>query len=206
MTYQYDDVLIIQFAKAPVPGKVKTRLIPALGEQRACQLHCALTKKVLHELQRDALAPLLLYTDDASATQLQALACGAPVYQQQGIDLGKRMAHAFNRHLPDKRVILVGSDCPAIDSAYLTGAIAKLDKADIVLGPADDGGYVLIAMSAPQAGIFESIEWGSSHVLRQTLAAIERHHLSVCLLEALPDIDRPEDLLLLNRYGIELPV
>ena len=215
---KYQDVLFIQFARAPVAGQVKTRLIPALGAHGACQLHCVLVTQVLNQLLATQLATTVLYSDDPHATALRQV-CEpvfarhgqqAMLFAQRGAQLGERMANAISDQLEAadsliEKVILVGSDCVGLDRDYLWQAIAALDKgSDVVLGPAEDGGYVLIGMSRFYPALFEGIDWGSDQVLAQSLAVVEREGLSATQLAVRADIDRAEDLSILSEYGIDI--
>ncbi|MCK5335562.1 MAG: TIGR04282 family arsenosugar biosynthesis glycosyltransferase, partial [Gammaproteobacteria bacterium] len=112
---------------------------------------------------------------------------------QPGGDLGQKMSTAlFNALLDYKKVVLIGADIPAIDSDYIQQAFTMLDQDTTVIGPAEDGGYVLIGLTKPQPAIFESIDWGSSKVLQQTIEQLEPE--IPVLLDTLWDVDRPEDV------------
>lgn len=228
--YLYENALLIQFAKAPVAGEVKTRLISELGKQGACRVHKLLTEKVMRNLVSGGLAKSYLYSNNPESVELQSIVntvcqqfkTQMPIKKQVGANLGQRMAQAFSNHLlfnqnineaesqeADRKpiVVLVGSDCPALDADYLQQAIIALDDkseltADVVIGPADDGGYVLIAMNKAYLSLFDDIEWGSDKVLAQTVDAVKKLDLRLTLLDSLPDIDRPEDLYLLHCDGL----
>jgi rSAM/selenodomain-associated transferase 1 len=200
------DVLI--FAKAPVPGQSKTRLIPLLGAQGAAAAGAELTTHVLQ-----AVAPLAqvsagfdLWLWGASAHPvLQAWAdqyeLGLKI-QSEG-DLGQRMRYCFKTSFEDgaEHTLLIGSDCPGMSAAYLRRASAALERTDLVLGPAQDGGYVLIGCKALYESLFDEIEWGSERVLAQTVARARALNLSVTLLETLWDVDRPDDWLRYRRLS-----
>lgn len=191
-------VLLQQFAKAPVPGRVKTRMLPTLSAQEACDLHETLVRWTCATLVDSALGAVELWVagDSRHALFRQcALSGQLALRQQTGGDLGVRMRHALNDGLARAdRVLLVGSDCPALCRQYLLQALAALEEVDLVLGPALDGGYVLIGARAPVDAVFVDIAWGSSQVLVETLARARAAHISVKQLHALADIDRPEDL------------
>ncbi len=202
----YADTRLLQFAKAPVPAKVKTRLVPALGAATACELHCRLVKHQLQQMVESQLAPVELWIDDVDNTEALAWSneFNVPVFQQTGYDLGARMHHALESCTANgKQAVLTGSDCPAIDRPYLQEAIEALHAGvNVVLGPALDGGYVLIGVRSAHAGLFSKVEWGTKSVLQQTLGNIQRLGLSYHLLGEKPDIDRPADLALLADYGL----
>ncbi|MGA0806394.1 MAG: TIGR04282 family arsenosugar biosynthesis glycosyltransferase [Pseudohongiellaceae bacterium] len=192
---KYPDACIALFARVPVPGRVKTRLIPALGPDGACALHERLLARILGELEQQELCAAGLWLDAAGQHPLIA-ACRLPVHLQQGEDLGARMAHALGTMLQRKRFALViGTDAPQLDAQCLELALQALaDGCDIVLGPAFDGGYVLIGMRERCAPVFEGVAWGSSRVLQQTLDLITTAGLRCCLLAPQPDVDEPDDL------------
>ncbi|MDG2410913.1 MAG: TIGR04282 family arsenosugar biosynthesis glycosyltransferase, partial [Halioglobus sp.] len=115
--------------------------------------------------------------------------------RQRGKDLGERMFHALHERLAHfDCVILVGSDCPSIDADYLRQAIVALEDAPVVLGPALDGGYVLIGARCVKESMFRNIPWGTERVLACTRVALRRAGLAFTELNALADIDRPEDM------------
>lgn len=190
--------LLIQFAKEPVAGKVKTRMMPALTAQEAMALHSELVRWVATMLVRSELGPVQLAV--AGSLQhdvfLQCLEAGVTeCVAQRGVDLGERMYLALNSALVEyTKVLLVGSDCPAMNVAYLQEAVAALDEVPVVLGAANDGGYVLIGATAINASVFKEVTWGGGDVLAQTRANLERSATPFVILEPLQDIDRPEDL------------
>lgn len=201
-------------ARLPVAGAVKTRLIPALGEQGACALHTHLLRDRLQLLQscKQHLGLAVEWWVDSEAPHPLLADFPDPVLVQRGSHLGERMQHALASALQREglvRVLLIGSDCPALDRDYVAGALQALqDGAEVVLGPALDGGYVLIGLAAAarsrMACLFRDIDWGSDAVLEQTLCRIRDAGLICRLLDALPDVDRPGDLQYVpRRYELE---
>lgn len=191
---------VIVMSKAPVSGQVKTRLAPLLGMDGAAQLYCEMLENTLVKLQQAGGCEVeLCCTPDARHTFFQACRArfGVALTEQQGADLGERMSIAIASALQQaERVVLVGADCPGLVMADIETALQQLDGGvDVVLGPATDGGYYLVAVQANHACLFESIAWGSAQVLAQTRENIERHGLSAGLLAMRADIDRPEDYL-----------
>jgi hypothetical protein len=191
---------LLVFARAPVPGQVKTRLIPALGVRRATDLHRQL---VLRALQRACAARAarvqLWIAGDPGHPFVRACArrFGVPVFEQHGADLGRRMAGAFASALQadaDGRCVLIGSDCPAQTVQDLEQAAGALKSHDAALQPAHDGGYVLLGLRRPQAQLFEAIDWGSARVSLQTRERAAALGLSLYLLRSLPDLDSAADL------------
>jgi rSAM/selenodomain-associated transferase 1 len=191
-------VLLIQFARAPVPGQVKTRMIPHLTPQQACDLHSELVLRTCRQLLASQLGETeLSVAGDVQLPlfqQCRALGIGR-ISQQQGHDLGQRMFRAIHAGLQAyERVLLVGSDCPAIDRAYLAQALQALERAPVVLGPAMDGGYVLFGATRVSAQWFEGIEWGSSRVFSDTVQKLRESGAEWLALPELADVDRPEDI------------
>jgi uncharacterized protein len=192
------DVLLQQFARAPRPGEVKTRMQPQLSADESCELHRELVQWTCEQLVHSGMGEVELCVsgdiNDELFQQCQAMGVFR-VVQQQGEDLGERMYQAIKRGLQSySKVILVGSDCPGINASHLDQAISALDQVPLVIGPAQDGGYVLIGATRIQPSLFRDIDWGSEQVLQQTLERCEAEQCELQLLPALADIDRPEDL------------
>lgn len=190
--------LLIQFAREPVAGAVKTRMIPHLSAQAACDLHSELVLWTTRSLLNANLGPVqLAVAGDATHPVFEC--CQqlgvARLSQQRGADLGERMYNALADGLAEfEKVLLVGSDCPAIDRKYLVQAVAGLEQSDIVLGPASDGGYVLIGARRVSARLFAGVAWGGAAVFDETTRRLRQLAWSWSELPVLPDIDRPEDL------------
>lgn len=188
------------FARAPTPGQTKTRLIPALGAEGAAALHARLirhTLRVAGEAGADRVE--LWCSPDTRDHFFEACAqrYGVVLRDQAGGDLGARMGAALaDARATGEHAVLVGSDCPAMTAAHLRRAMDWLASGvELVLGPAQDGGYVLIGAGRPEPTLFTDMPWGSERVLAETLARAREAGLVVQCLEPLPDLDRPEDLL-----------
>jgi rSAM/selenodomain-associated transferase 1 len=195
---------ILVFAKAPVPGEVKTRLIPALGAAGAAALHERLTDGALATAAAAGVGPVeLCCAPDTSHPALAALARthGATLAEQGAGDLGGRMHAAFRRALAGApAAIVIGCDCPALTAQHLRAAAAALARgADAVLAPAEDGGYVLIGLARAEPSLFAGIAWGGPDVLERTRARLAALAWRWQELETLWDVDRPEDLARLPR-------
>jgi uncharacterized protein len=190
--------VLAQLAREPVAGQVKTRLQPHLSAREAAQLHELMVEHVCTMLCNSAAGAIQLWVDGDPEAQLfrKCRELGVDdVLLQQGADLGERMAHICKQGLLEHRaVILVGSDAPSMDCEYLNSAVDSLTEVDVVVGPALDGGYVLLGLGRYSAALFEGIHWGEDTVLTETLAVIDRLGWSYRLLEPLQDIDRPQDL------------
>lgn len=191
--------LLIVFAKAPVEAQCKTRLIPLLGESGATEFYKDLLQHCLHTVSRLEHTDIALYvTPHTQHPLLQKLAANysTALQLQRGKDLGERMQHAMQQELQTyQRVVLIGSDCPGITPDYLEQAFAALQYSDLVIGPATDGGYVLIGGQRISPAIFANTHWGSDQVLKQCLCNIHDAGYSHQSLPPQQDIDTPEDFL-----------
>jgi rSAM/selenodomain-associated transferase 1 len=191
-------------ARAPVPGRAKTRLIPRLGAERAAALQAHLTELALQRACESG-APVALWISgpvDAHTAEL-ARRCGAELHEQPEGDLGIRMlAAAVHAHRTERSSIIIGTDCPAQRPDDLRQARDRLETSDVVLQPALDGGYVLIGMNRPHPELFLDMPWGSDAVLDNTRRRCAEHRLTLSELHALPDLDRPDDLDLAIATGL----
>jgi hypothetical protein len=185
---------IAVFARPVEVGQVKTRLSPALPPALAAELYSAMLADTLD-------AALDCAADERVVWWSEGAQAGAPpsrftVREQSGADLGERLAHAVDAMLQaaGDRLVVIGSDAPALRGAHLEKAFESLGSHDLVLGPTTDGGYWLIGFSRPAHGVFEGIAWSTEGVFAQTLAAAARLGLRVHALEMLDDLDTPADL------------
>ncbi len=189
---------IVIFAKAPVPGRVKTRLIPALGETGAARLAHRMLLATIVEAQAAGLAvPELCATPHpADPAWLPFLANADIRYSDQGEgSLGERLARAASRVIADgEAILLVGTDCPALDRAKLRAAAAMLLTNDAVIHPTMDGGYALLGLRRFDSSLFEGIRWSSPTVAAETIHRIEALGWSLSMGETLRDVDEPADL------------
>jgi rSAM/selenodomain-associated transferase 1 len=192
-----ESVPVAVFAKAPLAGAVKTRLIARLGPEPAAGLHLLLLRRTLETAVSAQTGLVSLWctpTCDHPALTDCSRDFGVPLHAQRGADLGERMFHALAslcRHGP---ALLIGCDCPALMPADLQGCAELLRYgSDAAFIPADDGGYVLIGVRNPQPFLFEGLPWGSGEVMTQTrarLAAADWHWRE---WRTLWDVDRPAD-------------
>jgi len=187
------------FVRHPVPGRVKTRLALELGDGNACDLYCAMVADIIDQIQGSAL-PLHLFHDGQDAAGLPAawLSAADAVVRQQGDTLGERMTSSFESLFSSgrERVILIGSDIPAIDAPLLQSADAASATFDVVLSPALDGGYCLVASNRAgfNAMIFRNIPWSTAGVLEATLDRCTAEGLTCRLLDPRQDIDTLADI------------
>lgn len=201
-----DAARIAVFAKAPVPGAVKTRLAATLGEEGAARLHVELVRHALATALAADAGPVELWcAPDESHPFFERCArefC-VQLKRQRGADLGERMLHAAeDAQAEGWPIVIVGTDCPALTGAHLRLAGHALRAQDVVVVPAEDGGYVLVALSNPVAGLFEGVTWGGSEVMEQTRARLSAAGARWLELPALWDVDRPADYERLEREGL----
>ena len=186
---------VIVFAKAPVPGSAKTRLIPALGAAGAARFHARLVERALGTACAASLGPVeLCCAPNRSHPFFAECAArfGVALTDQGAGDLGERMHRALAAGLP---AVLIGADCPAMTPDYLRQAADALAAGqDVALGPAEDGGYVLIAANRIRPDAFAGIGWGGPDVMEAQRARLREAGWRWSELAPLWDVDRPEDL------------
>jgi uncharacterized protein len=194
---------VLVFARAPVPGRAKTRLIPALGAAGAADLAARLTERALAAATAARVGPVELWCSP-DATHPFFAGCArryrVALRAQGAGDLGRRMQRALAGSTP---AILIGSDIPGMTPAYIRAAARALRRRDVVLGPAEDGGYVLIGLVNPQPSLFAPMPWGGRSVLERTRRRIGQAGLRARELAPLFDVDRPADLNRLPRGAID---
>ncbi|HMK66616.1 MAG TPA: TIGR04282 family arsenosugar biosynthesis glycosyltransferase [Thermodesulfobacteriota bacterium] len=191
---------LILFTRYPVPGRVKTRMIPVLGAEGSCSLHRSLVEHTILQINklmvRYDLTFEVRYSGGNRTLMQKWLGEGREFSPQGRGSLGSRMKRAFDQAFRTgfTRVILIGSDIPGLNAEILRKAFSALSFHDLVLGPAGDGGYYLIGMTQCFPFLFDGIPWGESAVLEKTLDHARQSALKIDLLEKLDDIDRPSDL------------
>ncbi len=190
--------LLLIFARAPVPGRVKTRLVPAPGAEGAAHLHRALLERTLRAAGGQRLMKVELWTTPHAPPEFitEMRRRGLPVHVQRGRDLGARMDHALAHTLRRAPwAVLTGCDVPGMDARDLVRAARLLcNGADAVLGPAWDGGYWLIGLRHPCPALFRRMPWGTGRVARLTRRRLARAGRRCAELPLLHDLDRPRDL------------
>ncbi|HHT9130120.1 MAG TPA: TIGR04282 family arsenosugar biosynthesis glycosyltransferase [Candidatus Brocadiaceae bacterium] len=226
LVVKMDNALII-FLKYPEPGKVKTRLAKAIGNERACAIYKSMAEDVIKNVSLKNPRTYDVYTfftpsdkeneikDWLMPVRNNDQEFDTQYIPQEGDTLGKRMSHAFQQLFQDKgykRCIIIGTDCLEIDTTLIENAFEALQQEnDIVIGPCNDGGYYLLGMSrrAPLRfeqefvlDLFVDIDWSTDQVFDQTMKKVRKNNLSYSILKTLADIDTPEDL---YRYALEFP-
>ena len=198
------------FAKFWQPGTVKTRLAKSIGDQAACKVYRCFVNHLLDRHQSTGDTRCVVFSPpDKQSDFRNAIDQAWDISPQSGGDLGVRMGTYFESQLKElasnsdaaeanPKVVVIGADCPLLDSAIVSTAYDLLDQAPVVIGPSRDGGYCLIAMNN-QLGkvpdLFSGVDWGTSTVLDQTLEHLKRQKIDYRLLEPLNDVDEIEDLL-----------
>ncbi len=184
------------FVRAPVPGTVKTRLVPALGETAATRLYRILAHRVVDRVRGGPWQTVVCFDPPEERARVEDwLGPDVQYWPQVPGDLGARMSDAIAAALQRAdRVCVIGSDIPALDQRIVRGAFTALDDADLVLGPARDGGYYLLATSTWTPELFRDIPWSTAGVLEATEHRSARQGLRVRRIETLADIDTPADL------------
>ena len=190
---------LIIFTRYPEPGKTKTRLISVLGAEGAAILQRQMTEQKLAEVKKFQLFyPILVEVHFTGGNQqLMADWLGSITYKKQSSgDIGCRMEAAFQASFEAKMnsVVLIGIDCPDLNAKLIAEAFQALKNDDLVLGPAEDGGYYLIGLNKLIPELFRGINWSTEVVLQQTQNIAQKLNLTVAYLPTLRDIDRPEDL------------
>lgn len=184
------------FAKAPEPGRVKTRLLPALRAVEAAEIYRALLQDTIDVAEATGAETVVLYTPAGGRRSLERLLGRRRRLMPQGPgELGERLAYAFRRLCGgDRPVVAVGSDCPGLTEQRLEEAFEALRRADAVVGPALDGGYYLIGTRRDRPELFEDVPWSTAAVTEATRRRIEEAGLEARWLPVERDLDTPEDL------------
>jgi rSAM/selenodomain-associated transferase 1 len=188
--------------KFPVPGRVKTRLAKDIGEAAATEIYRQLAEGVLlrtrprnREYDR-----IIFYSPADMRDRFGEWIPGERFRPQRGGDVGEVMSIAFSGMFEDgaAKAVLTGTDIPGLHRGIIKQAFSDLDGSDVVIGPAEDGGYYLIGMKLPRPELFRGISWGTARVLRETLLRIKELKLTFSILTLLSDLDRVEDLPVLD--------
>ena len=188
------DSIIIQMARFPELGCVKTRLNPELGEQGSLNLYLQLLRHVHDQAQQSQFTHVVALDKFGDHFLVNELAKQTAMILQQGDDLGERMFHAINWGLTlAYKVILIGSDCVVLNGGHFNQVIRALDDHSHAFIPAEDGGYVLVAATEAYEPIFKDIEWGTEVVMDQTKKALELGDKKAAYFSPLWDVDVAED-------------
>jgi uncharacterized protein len=183
-------VRIVVFARFPVPGMCKTRLIPAIGADGAAALHKRLVEQCVGAMRATG-QRVEVRTTGADAAAFAAWLGDDVAFVDQGDgDLGDRLARGAQPY----PVIFIGADAPDLTAERLSAAAIALEASAAVIGPAEDGGYYLLGLNAPAPWLFNDMVWGVETVFDETMRRFAAHGIAPTVLEPLADLDRPEDL------------
>lgn len=185
-----DEVLVV-FLRAPIPGRVKTRLAASVGAEAACEVYRALASHVVGAV-RNGPWHTQLWVDAVDGSEHVRDWLGMEPLVQQGDDLGARMRHAVD--VASGPCVVIGTDAPDVDASVVAEAFSALEHADVVIGPAYDGGFYLIGLRCPMPGVFDRVAWSTEQVLQQTVGNAVNAGSRVQLLAPLRDIDTLDDL------------
>lgn len=190
---------IIIFTKYPSPGKVKTRLVPPLGKEQACELYKTMVVSTLNKARKSGKDIFICYSPSRSLSAfIKWLGKGERYMPQKGRGLGVKMKNAFKSVFASGygKALLIGCDIPDISSGLLNGALKELGRSGSIIGPAKDGGYYLIGFKKERflPGAFTGIKWSTSSVLSKTLEIFKRNGRKVCFSPELSDIDVASDI------------
>lgn len=203
---------VVIMTKIPVPGYAKTRMMPEMTADECAEFHRACLTDICRTVKKTGYPGFLYYVSQCidRVTLDNRNLLGVDEYildyfvmkPQKGDDLGQRMLEAIREVLIDfNAVIVIGGDIPELTASLLLEASQRLHDFDVVLGPAIDGGYYLIAMTKPYNEIFADVPWGTGHVLGITLEKLRKGKKTYSLLPELHDIDTWEDIKLYNQRG-----
>lgn len=183
-------VRLVIFTRYPEAGRAKTRMIPALGEQGAADLHRRLTEHTLAAARASELPIEVRTTGAPAAAFAEWLGDDIRFVDQGSGDLGQRLREAAT----PTPVLFIGSDLPDLTAGHLRDAAGLLRTHDVVLGPAEDGGYWALGFRVPSDFLLTDMPWSTDQLLRTTLDRLREKDIAPALLPTLADCDRPEDL------------
>ena len=195
---------LLVIAKRPAPGQTKTRLTPPFSPEQASQLYECFLRDTLDVARAvPHVTRLIHYAPLDASDYFQRLASDFDLTPQVGGSLGERLDHVLTCCLTDgfHRAVIMDSDSPTLPPGHVAQAFAKLDEADVVLGPCDDGGYYLIGLARPQPRLLREVQMSTPNVLRDTLTVAEQENLKVALLPTWYDVDTVQEF---QRLQVEL--
>ncbi|MFQ5956218.1 MAG: TIGR04282 family arsenosugar biosynthesis glycosyltransferase [Candidatus Brocadiales bacterium] len=192
-----EDVLIA-FVKYPEPGKVKTRLAKTVGAEVAACFYKVMAEDIVRRLKGcRQYKTIIFFNPPRRASDIKDWLGGDLSYiKQSGQDLGEKISNAFGVVFDSgaRRAVVIGTDCLGITQGIITKTLRHLGENDVVIGPAQDGGYYLLGLSQYIPELFDSVDWSTDKVFQQTLDKAKRLNLSIAVLEPLKDVDEPTDI------------
>lgn len=193
-----DNALLV-FVKNLIDGQVKTRLAATVGSDAAIKIYQQLLQHTYYVSKNISAGKFVFYSDFIEEDIWNTSVFKKEI--QQGNDLGERMKNAFTKAFENRfeKVIIIGTDGPQINENILENAFTKLNDYDIIIGPANDGGYYLLGMKKLHSFFFENIRWSTGSVLKETISRCQKNNLSYFLLPELIDIDEEKDLVHLKE-------
>lgn len=198
---------LIIFVKAPRAGFVKTRLAATVGSETALETYETLVEIITTNLRSVRNVDLHFAPADAGQEVARWLQDGWTSSPQTDGDLGKKLKAAFRQAFDQgfERVLIIGSDCPYVEPADISAAESELEKNDVVLGPATDGGYWLVGLKVLASELFENINWSTESVLQETLSQAKSAKLTVGQIRELSDVDNVADLMRFHEWKLTQP-
>ncbi len=200
---------VVVFAKAPTPGRVKTRLAADLGDEAAAELYRCFMADIADMVaafgaeSAQSASAVLAYSGDADHEGFSPFRAAEFDFIDQGKGgLGERLTRVTTRCFDEgaERVLIIGTDSPTLSGRHLAGAVAALEAHDVVVGPSFDGGYYLIGLGGPHVAVFDEIDWSTARVFGQTMGRCRQSSLLCEVLEFWYDVDTFEDLQLLKTH------
>ncbi len=190
---------LIIFAKYPEPGKVKSRIASELGAERAAEVYSRIAKAVIEKVSTSDTHRTIIFYDPPERENEIKLWLGINKHsfeRQSGSTIGEKMSNSFRAVFSRgaEKAVLIGTDIPEITAGTVNAAFGLLDETDVVLGPAEDGGYYLMGLRNSEPLLFRDIEWSTNLVLSQTIDRIKERKLSYNLLQTLKDVDTAGDI------------
>ena len=195
-----DTLLVV--AKQPAPGQTKTRLCPPLTPDQAAYLYDCFLRDTLDTMRKvPDLQRMIGFLPEDAQGYFNQLAPDMEMVCQHGASLGERLDHLLTNALNggSQRAVVMDSDSPTLPAAYISQAFEQLTKADVVLGPTQDGGYYLIGLKQPRPHLLRQVQMSTPHVLSDTLELAKATGLTVSLLPVWYDVDTIADLHYLDR-------
>lgn len=195
---------LVVFARAPVAGAAKTRLIPLLGPRGASDFHAALVSDTLQKVNAlgKRVAPYFFLA--GGKYPVSSSLSDYTLRRQRGADLGERLANAFQTLLKRRhRVLVIGTDMPLLTGRVLLRAFEKLRTSDAVLGPCPDGGFYLIGLRRLEKGLFRNVRWGSAWAFEDMRTNLQAYNFTCAVLDPVEDVDRTEDVQRLKERMVE---
>ena len=193
---------LLIFTKNPELGKVKTRLAATIGDDAALAVYNQL---LLHTVSATEHLPVDKFVFYSDYIEQEDVWDSEHYYKeiQQGNDLGERMKNAFASTFKKgyHKIVIIGTDCPGLNAEIIMNAFSYLQTNDVVIGPAEDGGYYLLGMKQMQHELYEGIQWSTGAVLNDTINKCTALQLNYCMLGVLKDIDEEKDLQAFKLQG-----